>query len=215
MGQRKPLCHKAPPSVAPFQALVAPASQSPGEHPNILRMKRMSGFTLIEALVTMTVVAVLVSAAVPSFKTSIQNGRLVTQANDLLGALLYARSQAVASTGNVVVCTTTDNSSCSSAGNWANGWLVATTDSSGAIVTVLRVQTALAGNNTLTNDASVKKITFTKGSGIPTAGTNIYFTLCDSRGKTFGRSIYLSQVGEARVSPTVGYKIDSTAIGSC
>jgi type IV fimbrial biogenesis protein FimT len=168
-------------------------------------MKRISGFTMIEVLVTITVVAVLVSAAAPSFKITIQNGRISSQANDFLGALLYARSQAITVNSDVVVCTSTNGTSCANATDWSGGWLVGT-GTPASITTVLRVHEAITSGSTLQNDAHAKNVVFKGGSGAP--GSNIYFSLCDSRGESNGRSIYLSTIGEARVSPTVGKQIN-------
>ncbi len=184
-------------------------------------MKRQSGFTVIEALVTVTVIAVLVSAAVPSFTTTIKNGRLATQGNDLLGALLYARSQAIARNTNIMVCSSSDQATCSGSTSWENGWIVgvdnATND--GIVAgSALRVHDLLTGNNTLRNDASTQYIVFGKGSGIPSVplNTNVYFKLCDTRGTSYARAIYLNSVGEARISPTPGKKLDgTTTMPSC
>ncbi|HEX7964778.1 MAG TPA: GspH/FimT family pseudopilin [Gammaproteobacteria bacterium] len=177
-------------------------------------MKRTAGFTLIELLVTITVVAVLISAAVPSFKTTIQNGRITSQTNDFLGALLIARSQAIAINSDVVVCASSDGATCANSTDWNVGWLVGPGTPS-AITSVLRVHEALVGNNTLQNDLHAKSVVFTAGSGVPKAGTEINFSLCDSRGEANGRSIYLSFVGEARVSPTAGKQIDNTTDLDC
>lgn len=176
-------------------------------------MKRISGFTLIELLVTITVVAVLISAAVPSFKTTIQNGRITSQSNDFLGALLIARSQAIAVNSDVVVCPSSDGTTCANATDWSVGWLVGT-GSLASITTVLRVHEALVGGNSLQNDLHAKGVVFTGGSGIPKAG-QINFSLCDSRGEANGRSIYLSPVGEPRVSPTAGKEIDNSTDMDC
>lgn len=183
-------------------------------------MNRMSGFTLIELLVTITLVAILTTMAVPNFRTTIQNGRLVSQGNDLLGALILARSQAIANNAstNIVLCVSTDLTSCANSSSWESGWIIgiANSTNTGITGTPLRVHEALTGSNTLRNDASAKLLVFTGGSGIPTAGSAINFTLCDSRGTTYARSIYLSAVGEGRISPTPGKKIDgSTSIPSC
>ena len=184
-------------------------------------MKRASGFTLIELMVTIAVLSILIVVAVPNFRTTIQNNRLVTQANDLLGTLLYARSQALTNSattgGNITVCASSDGSSClSGATSWKNGWIVCqepdttTTDCSGA--TVLRVHPALSGENTLYGGGVGAAVSYSK-SGFTTS--NGYFGLCDSRGASYGRAIYLSATGEARVSPTVGKELDGSTSVVC
>jgi len=56
---------------------------------------RTAGFTLIELLVTLTVAAILLAVAVPSFHNMMLNSRLSTSANAVANALSLARSEAV------------------------------------------------------------------------------------------------------------------------
>lgn len=96
--------------------------------------KAISGFTLIELIVTMVVLAILVTMAVPAFTSIINNNRLTSNANEMLTALQSARMEAVRRNQRVVVCrplttaviTTDAATACdTTAGAWG-GWLVFT-----------------------------------------------------------------------------------------
>jgi type IV fimbrial biogenesis protein FimT len=188
-------------------------------------MKRQSGFTLVELLITLAIAGVLASIAFPNFKTTMQNGRLTTQANDLLGALVFARSQAVSTNRYVTVCSSTDQTSCSSSNAWASGWIicqepaanVAPFSCSGVTSSangLLRVHEAITGNNTLTNTSGLKTITF-KPNGALNGVSGLYFDVCDLRGPSFGRGIYVYPSGQARVSTTVGKQLNGTTSITC
>lgn len=58
-------------------------------------MQNSKGFTLIELLITIAVLAIILAFAVPSFVNLIENSRVTTQSNTLLGAINLARSEAV------------------------------------------------------------------------------------------------------------------------
>jgi type IV fimbrial biogenesis protein FimT len=58
-------------------------------------MKLGHGFTLLELMVTVAVLAILVTVGVPSFRDLIQNNRVTTQTNELVTALNFARTEAV------------------------------------------------------------------------------------------------------------------------
>lgn len=56
---------------------------------------RFSGFTLIELMITVSVIAVLLGIAVPSFQTMIINMSLASAANEVTAALQQARLEAI------------------------------------------------------------------------------------------------------------------------
>lgn len=86
------------------------------------------GFTLIELLVTLSIVAIMASIAVPSFQSFIGQTRLTTQANDLVTALNFGRSEAVKRGVRVTVCKTASPAAaspeCTTSGGWQQGWVV-------------------------------------------------------------------------------------------
>lgn len=93
-----------------------------------------SGFTIIELLVTMTIAAILVAIAVPSYNNLIASARATEAANELAAALELARSEAAAGTAiSAALCrtTTTPPTACSNAvagdivaGDFASGYIV-------------------------------------------------------------------------------------------
>lgn len=64
---------------------------------------RPGGFTLVELLVTLAVLAILLALAVPSFNDLIDRSRLTSAADTLYADLQFARSEAIRNNQNVVV----------------------------------------------------------------------------------------------------------------
>lgn len=56
---------------------------------------RSSGFTLIELMVVLALVAIVAFVALPGFNSLIDNNRQSTATNSMIGMLNYARSEAV------------------------------------------------------------------------------------------------------------------------
>jgi type IV fimbrial biogenesis protein FimT len=82
------------------------------------------GFTLIELMITVSLVAILLSVAIPSFREVIQNNRAASQANALLAAFNLARAEAVKRGEQVRVCPSSDQATCSGGSDWTVGWIV-------------------------------------------------------------------------------------------
>lgn len=84
------------------------------------------GFTLIELMVTLAIVAVLMMVGVPSFVQFQRNSELTSQTNSLVAALNAARTEAMKRNTNAFVVPG------GSANKWSDGWVVfADTDRSG------------------------------------------------------------------------------------
>jgi type IV fimbrial biogenesis protein FimT len=78
-----------------------------------IKMKhQQEGFTLVEAMFTILVLAVLLSVGVPNFRDFLRNSRMTAVANDLLGDYNYARSEAVKRRLPVTICKTPDGAAC-------------------------------------------------------------------------------------------------------
>ncbi|MES2491529.1 MAG: GspH/FimT family pseudopilin [Pseudomonadota bacterium] len=56
---------------------------------------RESGFTLLELMITITVAVILISIAVPSYRSTILSSRLTTATNDFVAAVNMAKLEAV------------------------------------------------------------------------------------------------------------------------
>jgi type IV fimbrial biogenesis protein FimT len=75
------------------------------------------GVTLIELIVTISIMAILLAMGAPSFQTAMVSNRLTSQTNMLLGALSYTRSEAIKRNRNVVLTPIV-------ASHWEGGWTV-------------------------------------------------------------------------------------------
>ncbi len=67
------------------------------------RRSDMHGFTLIELMVTLTVLAIFVAIAAPSFGRLIESNRVTATTNDFHALLLSARSDAVTKRTSITV----------------------------------------------------------------------------------------------------------------
>ncbi|AGI22825.1 Tfp pilus assembly protein FimT-like protein [Pseudomonas sp. ATCC 13867] len=73
------------------------------------RPKESAGFTLIELMIVVTLLAIFATLAVPSFTATIERNRLQTQADELKSFLLYARGEAVSQKATLIVAADGDD----------------------------------------------------------------------------------------------------------
>jgi type IV fimbrial biogenesis protein FimT len=103
-----------------------------------LTVRKSSGFTFMELVITLAVAAVVTSMALPSLSSLTRNTRVKQTATDMLMTLAYARNEAINRNAQVSVV---------AFGSWNAGWQVI------AGGTPLR-QTALSGEVTVGGPAA-------------------------------------------------------------
>lgn len=105
-----------------------------------MSLRRQYGFTLVELMVTVAVLAIVAAIAFPSFQGTLRSNRVASANNEVLGLLSLARSEAIRSNRGGGVCGSSDGASCD--GSWFAGMLAFTdTDGDGTMSseeTVLR-----------------------------------------------------------------------------
>ena len=122
------------------------------------------GFTIIELMVTVVVLAILIAIGVPSFRNIILTQRIKNASFEVFAGLAHARSEAV-SRNNTVTITPTG-------GNWTNGWQITTIDPATLATVNISSQSAYS-NITITGPATV---VYT-GSGRMSGAANVNIEL--------------------------------------
>lgn len=89
------------------------------------RQNSSRGLTLIELVMTLAILAILATIAVPSIAELLKNNRMVGQATELVGVMTFARSEAIRRNAQILV----DLSIIDSA-----TWNVTVTDSGGNVL---------------------------------------------------------------------------------
>jgi len=70
----------------------------------------------------MVIAAILLGLGIPTFQAVVQNNRVTTQNNQLVGEIGFARSEAVDKKQSVTICSSNNQATCG--GIWQNGWIV-------------------------------------------------------------------------------------------
>lgn len=173
-----------------------------------MTQRQQSGVTLIELLVTISIAAILMAIAVPSFQDFFRRARLDSAASDFMATLNYARSEAIRRGVLVSVCKSNDGTSCGDDGanwGWEQGWIVFTNPNNndsvdtGSGEEILRVHEALPnGIKVRANNNFTTRITY-RSDGRITYSVGGKFFFCPASGTTDARQIVVNGAGRARV----------------
>jgi type IV fimbrial biogenesis protein FimT len=179
------------------------------------------GLTLVELLVTVSIAAILLALAAPTFSRFVAGTQLTSRTNDLVAALNLARSEAVLR-GQVISLGSADGSL-----NYETGWSVFTdanadgvraapaTSSDGLLLKdtaaapggtkVTRVVRGGAAPNFTFSDSSAAdrgRVSF-NGRGANAAAASAFFRVCDSAQRSIGgRIVQVSPVGKISLDST-------------
>ena len=148
-------------------------------------MNRFKGFTLIEMMIVVALLAIGAAIAMPGFQSMIQNNRLSTTTNTLLTGLQLARSEAVTTRSTVTVCgANVAQDNCAGSTNWNNGALIMQG------TTLLRALPVDAPGVSVTSSAN--DVVYNSNGTAAAAAT---LTISDSRGSAHERTITVNVIG--------------------
>lgn len=173
------------------------------------------GFTMIELMITVTLVAVLASIAAPSMRAYVLNNRLNSTSQEFLRTLQTARTEATKRQRNVIVCTSANPQvavpTCTT--SVATGWIMfedidGNGDNSNT-TELAEVHTFDSSKMTMKADGN-HRISYAS-TGFANPGGSQSIVICDIRGNvdsngttsqanSVARGLFISNTGRARIT---------------
>ena len=166
------------------------------------QITKSRGFTLIELMITLAVVATLCTISMPSLAALLSSSHARSAQNTLVTAINLARIAAVTRQSEVILCPSSDLDRCDASLWWQHGWIVfedlnhdGQHQPNEPIINVTQAQKQMAIATTVGRD----HVTYRPDGSA--SGTNVTFTLCDRRGAKFANTVIINNAGRARHAP--------------
>ena len=164
-------------------------------------MKYQKGVTLIELMVTVSIVAIILTSVAPSIQSILIKNRIVAEINELSSLIQYARHQAIDEQAPITFCPSTDYKNCTT--NWDDPKIVfLDSDGNGArdeaTEELLVASGAIASTHVMTMQGSAVTLQFFANGG---ANRSVEILLChDNKDAKYARSLSLTLQGRVKMS---------------
>ncbi len=156
------------------------------------------GYTLLEFLLTLTVIAILTVMSVGAMQRLRARIDMNTNINNLIHAIHDARSRALISGDEVLICPTRDGFRCDAQAPWESGWLAFRTDSPGATQPAADARVSAAEPMRRLRVQANRQMFVLRPFG--RRSTNGTLVFCNPQALTGARAIIISYTGKPRVS---------------
>jgi len=178
------------------------------------RFNHCRGFTLVELMASLVLVAILVTMAAPAFQDMYIRNKTYTKASQWLSVLNLLRSEAVKRNIQVSLCPSMDGASCDDELDWQDGWIMFTDpnrngDFEAATELILNTGGSFSGSYVLV--ATRHKDWFgyrPDGTAVGNSGSgNTTFLMCKPGAEqSLSRRVVISVVGRPRIDAGSGGK---------
>lgn len=162
--------------------------------------RKTQGFTLYELLITLTLIVVSLSIALPHFDALTARNRQRVEINALFGAIHLARKESILKRRVVSVCPTVDFMQCGLRQDWSHGWLVFVNSDRDSPPRIDPGEAIVQRHQVSENiELSVNRRAFTLRATFLRA-TNGTFVVCDRSGRINPKALVVSYTGRPRVA---------------
>jgi type IV fimbrial biogenesis protein FimT len=158
-----------------------------------------NGFTALELMVTMAIIAILLGAGVPALRDYTWNQRMKAAMDTLQSDLKLARGRAIGLNAHTVICPAASADDCSGRTTWQDGWIVfadLNSDRHKQLGEPLIRHAGATAHLGISSSASRSYLRFYPNGSAPGSNTTILF--CDNRGAAHAGVISVSNSGRIR-----------------
>ena len=194
----------------------------PGFQSSTRAGKALRGFTLLELMVVLAIVAILTTLAVPSFTRLVQSNTMSSNVNTFMADLRYARSESTRRGGGVVMCRSDapeasppvcNTTSGLGGQGWVSGWIIYLDANSNGVIDagdLLRIQSPIARMDSIVENGGGASSIFRF------TATGRLFNVSSATSLQFGGSAYASDVQRVLcVNPGGRARIAGNGTASC
>lgn len=162
------------------------------------------GFSLVELMVVVVIIAILVGISLPSFRDTFQRNRVATTGNEVIGSIALARAEAIRTTRGGGVCASADGATCGN--DWNAGWLVwanqgnvdSTLDTGDEVIRVVQAHPRMNVSAQTAAGTAVGTIAFDpRGRAVAASRIVLKPTSCQT-GKKLQRTMEVNAVGQVK-----------------
>lgn len=162
------------------------------------------GFTLIELMVTVAVLAILSALALPNMARFVANARASAIVNEYMAAINLARSEAVRLGTRVTICAASAVGTCAAGGNnWQPGFIVFTDAGVAGAVdgtdVVIKERNAQGGMFSVMGSGGYRRISYVANGQLESGFMVGGITFAPSSDGTTYRYICISRSGRPRM----------------
>lgn len=86
--------------------------------------RNMRGYSLYELIITLGLVAAVLTIGLPSFGNIVSNQKIKTETSALFHAIHLARKESIVKRREVTLCPTVDGNNCEPQLDWSSGWMM-------------------------------------------------------------------------------------------
>lgn len=161
------------------------------------------GFTLIEVLISLSLIALLFGVAISDIKGFMHISQTSKARGEISYAIQRTRNEAISRNTPVSLCKSSNSSSCTTLGNYEQGWLIFTNHDKDAKIDsnekILYIHQALFKQISIVGNRNFKnRITF-----LPTGDSTSFgrLVICNKKRIKTSEAIFINATGKPRIAP--------------